>query len=71
MSFNGNIPSWQYKQLQVVTGLVEWESLKGGDSVVISDVREYEDYLGALSSLHHHQGSGGADNILWLSLRAM
>lgn len=78
MSFSGSIvPSWQYKQLQVVlnpiAGVFEWESLKGGDSVVISDVKEYEyeDYLSALSSLHHRQGSCGVDDILWLSLRVV
>lgn len=42
-------------------------SVKGSDSVVISDVREYkyEDYLGSLALVHHHQGYGEAEYILW------
>lgn len=75
MSFRRNIiPSWQYKQLKVVlnpiTGLVVRESLKGDNSVVSDE--DYEDYLGAHSSVHrHHQGSKVAENILWFSLSAV
>lgn len=68
MSFNRSfLPSWLLEAVNPFTGL------KGDNIVAVSDVREYnyEDYLSALASVHCHQGSGEAEDILWSSLRAL
>lgn len=68
-SFNRNfLPSRENKQIE--EDVNPFSSVKGSDSVVISDVREYkyEDNLGSLALVHCHQGNGEAEYILWSSL---